>query len=1763
MGLLALPTFSFSIRGPSGEYLLQFSSGKALLRAPEAINVKTRLSGVLALSPDNVQLQNITTFTAHISDPRKCSESLEKPGTFRSWQGGVYDPNKVYQRCDGSIMETPILFLDTGGSAPPTGKIVVPFVYEAYLGVPLSEKKTLAPVSLSYTAEPASLQLMHFSEFRVTSSDNGTHLIGFTELGNDTPLGALRLEVHNELWVDNDIFCANIQIHSKHVFPLASPRGDNSGNVTIQATNYYGQPVEGVRVHVICSKSTTLESSPSVTDSEGFAIIYLEPGFVSSPESLFVKFASWNPNNTYPCSSEWMSLSLAPTVGSVYSVNLANHEGTLSSPISLSGHEGELPKVELRMMDPEGNPINDGDFDISFELLSYTELYLEYPSYSGIMQRCIPFPYSLEGCTTIVSDAFFDNVTSYWNQRGNLAVSGRVAPDTPGWLLFSISVNGIRMNRTIVSFYFRQVNEVRITGNRLNYSSPRMIGFDVVSNMAVRIVGESGPLQGVRSRVYISSDNTTSIGNGNWAICSMNSEVPDRTPKTCSGSMVNLVFSDPSDDEGIARFPDVLIAAGDPCAAQGSACSGMGKMTLRFSVLTGNSTIISHEFLEMDVLNPVRAIHVLQPPSKVITPSFPFVQQPILQIILFADSTINDAAFVITVDPAKSPVGAGAVLSLLWRIDIQNPVLHVPRRLTQHILEPYVPSCCYGSLANSSGTAFIKDMTAVFQSVGSASLTPVQIDGDYSLRFCSLGVCSSNAELRMQSTAEHLTILSEDPSDGYVELPLGEIRVKATLADGVPAIRQRIYVKIHKQIGVDGEEIKREDYRRGQIAPSIIAQDTEKDGIAIFNPILISGGRGNYSFAFFTVSGASSKPSTPFKVETLIEETNVLNEKVASEVFLNSPMEDPIRVGGTLRGGTQKANPAFASAVATAMLDDDESGFAVLAGNTAIVGKDGVASFDNLRFIAGSSGAYTLRFVIQGVRSRVVPVTLVNPVEINQRGLENWWQFVVGGLIFSLPLLVGNNTRNPKCAMTCASFWSMFIFLVLALAGFTFLAEQARYLSYPDPFFGTVITSAVVCALFAMYLYIRVVVMEYLVTKADAVSSGKKPRRGCCCCCFPIVLKCLSVVLCIRRSYTEAESGLTFPKRTMREKGTAILLNENGVPLVPLRCYLGVAHNITYYRRRLLYSKYLVHRLLSLGRKRFTENYHTLRKFREELLDAANVPPELREPDGRYNDFYLMNRVSNARRHYVMSVLLHQTQWERADPARAEYILQPESYSLSEISGRTLSQHAQAVEMEFLKKARRIDKKRSAIERNLHQLYDRKSAGTCDILKGFFLEKYYKFMLAKTAPARKHELYETKTDFFFPQRLLVSLGMSIVLTMLVILTGIAVSRHIAFELDQGKAALHAASAEASGLAASSVDMKIIQQAANVAMDNAAVREQLSRLEEEGKTAIARRLPAASTFIQTIQSSGLTIDQGVEIIKLGVYVGVGFGAFFAVLTNAGIWSSFFYRYRQTVLRGRDGFSTINKYQSLAKSTQFIAQQVWHAAFATSGITVLTSLVVAVLTILLHPKLGLLRNEPWVQYLTGFVGATTAMNTILSLILVRFIINGNVIRHRRLFSVFDVVHSMTALVTGLSMVLARFTIHFVFGLGEFLRIDDTKLPAKFAALDGAYNSFRSMLLIDYLHNNPIVMVLCSSLWEDIKAQRKKRLEDSTPRTNPMAEKPLESEGPLRISKRAYKNSNMQRLRAKCWLAVTLYHNPQLIYMRRHQLKRHEEHPFSVWE
>lgn len=114
---------------------------------------------------------------------------------------------------------------------------------------------------------------------------------------------------------------------------------------------------------------------------------------------------------------------------------------------------------------------------------------------------------------------------------------------------------------------------------------------------------------------------------------------------------------------------------------------------------------------------------------------------------------------------------------------------------------------------------------------------------------------------------------------------------------------------------------------------------------------------------------------------------------------------------------------------------------------------------------------------------------------------------------------------------------------------FHFLGESSDVPVLSDPFFAIIISSAVVCSLIAVYLYVRVSVMEYFVEKADALSRGQQPRRACCCCCFPIVLESLARLMCIRKSYVDVERGMRLPKVPMREKNTSVLVDAYGTPL--------------------------------------------------------------------------------------------------------------------------------------------------------------------------------------------------------------------------------------------------------------------------------------------------------------------------------------------------------------------------------------------------------------------------------------------------------------------------------------------------------------------------------------------------------------------------------------------------------------------------------------
>ena len=1615
-GIAQFDELQFSGEGFSGDYLLIFSSGKASLRAPHPTRVNGELWAAAVAKTDTLDFGELATFNASILNPSHCNPSLKRPFTFTSWNGGPYDPGHMYTNCDGSIRELSVLigYINNTRSFP-TGKVLFPYLAESYVGVPSMEKEGLPTVTIAYVTKPSSYYMVEFPELRITSSATGTHL--FYLVDTYMVVGWFSVHVRNDLPSENDVHCSNIII-LEQTFPRTVVAGQHFiGTVTVQARTYNGHPVGDLDVAVLTSKQSFLRKTSAVTDGQGIAHIPLEIDFVGTRESVFFKLGSWSENSTAPCSSDWIPLNFLPRIGWVSPTNIEENEGTVTNPIILFGSSPRIPTVSLKLLGLDGDHIDTGGFDTQFEVISFPSIYVEYPSYEDVREICTPIPYSDETCSVDASAVFFRNISASWNKDGLLDVTGQFSSDAPGWFMVSIVVDGVRMDRAITIWYQRNVDEVVIKEGPDDGASI-VVGVSTIAGFEVKLLSGNSPVVGLRSRMYISSDNTTNFENGFWAICKVGASDGGRGIQ-CGDNMVNLVLSEPSDSSGIARFPDIVVASGNPCLGSSESCSGFGSVTFRFSAFDGYETVVSTEIIQVNVYNPIRAVQILTNPAEVISPSVPFVQQPEVQQVFGKESFHSpiNFSYAVVAMTTEFPEGAEAVLYLQWQLQVSNPVLQLPFLMKRETIRPSDIACCYGTSGHGSSPVSFRALTFEFLQ-GSSILPPVPIDGEYGMKFCSLGVCSKRVSLEMKAQAEHLSILPHGSSTGLIEFPLDELRVKATVGGGIPVAKQRVYAVIYKQLTEnDSEEISEGDFRRGKLVPSTMLSETGKDGIATFNLVLISGSGGTYLFEFFTVDGARSGPSKPITVSTLIRKTNILNpESISKDIELTDTFPTPIKVGGTVLQEEGQANPNLAGGIVQAYLDKETSNGAIVLGDTAIIGENGVAVFSDLRFSAGRSGKYRIYFVIQGVQSDFVEVSMTNPVEFDTSRLEHWWAFVLVFLILSIPLMTGNNMRNPRLFLHFGAVWSP-IFLASFLTGaIQELQTQAEILSYPDPFFATLLMCAAVAGVYCVYLYIRMIVMEHFLERTPL-----QRKKSCYDWFCWLSNKCLDIIghlMCIRNTYRNIEEGISL-KDTVRESSTGILLDGDGYPIIPLENYFHVASNVTFYRRKLIYYKYLVHRLLPLGRRRFTETYNVLLKFRQELASAANSPLDLQMDMSNTDEFNLIERVTRARRQYLLAARLHLPQWRESDPALAKLILEPEG-SLESLESSPC--HVHFIEASFWRKTRHVKKVRQRLENKLQNMYE-KSESLFMSFRNFFLEKYYKFRLTTAQTPRHHQLYETNSDFFFPQRILVSIGISFGLTLVVILGAIALARYLAFLLDDAEHLINANRIRSeSGGAILQGNSQAVLEAVSAASDAeiAALSDNFEELED-----VSSIIESTSKIVEGL-AAGRSVGDVTKMLKLVIYVGVSLGSFFAIWVNIGSWRSFLSTYRSTILRGHEGSVRIDKYQSLAKSTRFIANHVWHSTIGALIVCSLMWFFVGALIILVHPDAGLVRNPPWLQYLYGILTASFVVNQVLKVIIVRFIMDRNVVRHRRIFSWLDVAHSMAALITGIASVIIRLTV-----------------------------------------------------------------------------------------------------------------------------------------
>eukprot|EP01016_Furgasonia_blochmanni_P046188 TRINITY_DN6619_c0_g1_i1.p1 TRINITY_DN6619_c0_g1~~TRINITY_DN6619_c0_g1_i1.p1 ORF type:complete len:394 (-),score=94.53 TRINITY_DN6619_c0_g1_i1:175-1356(-) len=145
------------------------------------------------------------------------------------------------------------------------------------------------------------------------------------------------------------------------------------------------------------------------------------------------------------------------------------------------------------------------------------------------------------------------------------------------------------------------------------------------------------------------------------------------------------------------------------------------------------------------------------------------------------------------------------------------------------------------------------------------------------------------------------------------------------------------------------------------------------------------------------------------------------------------------------------------------------------------------------------------------------------------------------------------------------------------------------------------------------------------------------------------------------------------------------------------------------------------------------------------------------------------------------------------------------------------------------------------------------------------------------------------------------------------------------------------------------------------------------------------------------------------------------------------------------------------------------------------------------------------------------------------------NVNGIKHRRLWSIYELVMLYVNVGAGISASIMRIVMLSVIGIVGLTRLDASLFPEwlnKYAYLDGGAKSFMGMCFVYHLHNNPVVITAALLLRKSLEKWKDLSEEDRAGRIRKM------------------------RVVQKLWLGLILTKNPELQGHRKKEIAKRKE-------
>lgn len=387
--------------------------------------------------------------------------------------------------------------------------------------------------------------------------------------------------------------------------------------------------------------------------------------------------------------------------------------------------------------------------------------------------------------------------------------------------------------------------------------------------------------------------------------------------------------------------------------------------------------------------------------------------------------------------------------------------------------------------------------------------------------------------------------------------------------------------------------------------------------------------------------------------------------------------------------------------------------------------------------------------------------------------------------------------------------------------------------------------------------------------------------------------------------------------------------------------------------------------------------------------------------------------------------------------------------------------------------------------------------------------------------------WEQSGDFMYPQRFQVTFAASMVALFVAVLGAIVAILWLQYSLDVAYNTLIAAQLELekqTALLQGSSAQAAVSLAPDVAVNNL----------NSGVTAV-KNLARAFTPSLILQ------------LRKAIAVSGSLSLIFSLVLVLVLWQQMFARYRQNICRMRAGrmakvLYKVTKYGP-GDASAYLGTQAVHT-FVGFALTFGFSMVILFLLVFGPARTYLFRQLA--PLLLSLLTLNLAM-TIGRLIVEAYLLGDPVteaflLPHPRLWAAYELLYSILNVVNGVTLTIVRLVASLSSALLFFVRMDMPIASKTREHVDPGFRAYVAMLLLDYHHNHPVVIVFDEMLLQLLVTVR---LRAGTPTPN----WPLRADRPLSVVDAAEvaRTPRQNAVRMRWALCVTLARNPGLVKLR----------------